>query len=168
MALFGRQRDISLFRKVNRELLGDIITQQCSVYKLKLEETRFNLYGEATGGKFYDGPNLFNVLIDRRNQEYPESELGVDFAWGVTFKFLRADLVDANIVMDVGDIILYQNGYYQVDEVISNQYFLGKNPDYPNEPNPLNPGLGEFGASLSVICQTHYEPADKFGITRER
>ena len=112
MALFGRQRDISLFKSVNRELLGDIITQQCAVYKLKLEETRFNLYGEATGGKFYDGPNLFNVLIDRRDQEYPESELGVDFAWGVTFKFLRADLVDANVVMDVGDIILYQNGYH--------------------------------------------------------
>ena len=66
------------------------------------------------------------------------------------------------------DIILYQNGYYQVDEVISNQYFMGKNPDYPNETNPLNPGLSQFGASLSVIVQTHYEPADKFGITRER
>ena len=168
MALFGGQRDISLFKSVNRELLGDVITQQCSVYKLRLEETRFNLYGEATEGKFYNGPILFNVLIERRDQEYPESELGVDFAWGVTFKFLRADLVDANVVMDVGDVILYQNGYYQVDEVISNQYFMGKNPDYPNSPNPLNPGLEQFGASLSVICQTHYEPADKFGITRER
>ena len=28
MALFGGARDISLFRKLNRELLGDIITQQ--------------------------------------------------------------------------------------------------------------------------------------------
>ena len=168
MALFGRQRDINLFNTVNRELLGDVITQQCSVYKLRLEETRFNLYGEATEGKFYDGPTLFNALIERRDQEYPESELGVDFSWGVTFKFLRDDLKIANVVMDVGDIILYQNGYYQVDEVISNQYIVGKNPDYPNNTNPLNPGLEQFGASFSVVCQTHYEPADKFGITRER
>ena len=56
MALFGRSRDINLFTTINRELLGDIITQQCSFYKIRLEETTFNLYGEAAGGKFYDGP----------------------------------------------------------------------------------------------------------------
>ena len=38
MALFGGERDISLFRHVNRELLGDIITQQCAVYKFKIED----------------------------------------------------------------------------------------------------------------------------------
>jgi hypothetical protein len=168
MALFGRTRDVNLINSINRELLGDVITQQCAVYKLRLEETRFNLYGEATGGKFYNGPTLFNVLVDRRDQEYPESELGVDFAWGVTFKFFREDLMDASLIMEVGDIILYQEGYYQVDTVIANQYFVGKNPEYTNSPNPLNPGLGQFGSSLSVICETHYEPADKFGITRER
>ena len=36
MALFGARRDVSLFRYVNRELLGDIITQQCAFYKYKL------------------------------------------------------------------------------------------------------------------------------------
>ena len=102
------------------------------------------------------------------HQEYPESELGVDFNWGITFKFFREDLMDKGVLMEVGDLILYQEGYYQVDTVISNQYFVGKNPEYPNSPNPLNPDLDKFGASLSVICETHYEPADKFGITRER
>jgi len=168
MALFGGTRDINLFKKVNRELLGDIITQQCSVYKLKLQETTFNLYGEAAGGKFYNGPTLFNVLIDRRDQEYPENDLGVDFNWGITFKFFREDLMEAGVLMEVGDIILYQEGYYQVDTVVANQYFMGKNPEFPNDVNPLNPGLDKFGASLSVICETHYEPADKFGITKER
>jgi len=168
MALFGGTRDVNLINKFNRELLGNIITQQCSVYKLRLQETTFNLYGEAAGGKFYDGPTIFNVLIDRRDQEYPESELGVDFNWGITFKFFREDLMDAGVLMEVGDIILYQEGYYQVDSVVSNQYFTGKNPEYPNSPNPLNPGLDKFGSSISVICETHYEPADKFGITLER
>ena len=39
MALFGGARDVSLIRKINRELMGDIITQQCSFYKYRLEET---------------------------------------------------------------------------------------------------------------------------------
>ena len=47
MALYGTQRDISLFRHLNRELMGDIITQQCAFYKFKIEETKVNLYGEA-------------------------------------------------------------------------------------------------------------------------
>jgi hypothetical protein len=45
---------------------------------------------------------------------------------------------------------------------------MGKDPDFPNEPNPLNPGLANFGSNISIICNTHYVPADKVGITRER
>jgi hypothetical protein len=39
----------------------------------------------------------------------------------------------ANLVPEVGDIIMYQEGYYEVDNVNANQYFMGKNPDYPNQ-----------------------------------
>jgi len=168
MALFGRQRDINLFKTINRELMGDVITQQCSIYKYKLEATKVNLYGEASEGRHFKGPYIFNALIARQDQEYPESDLGVDFKWGIEFRFLRADLVDANVVPEVGDVILYQEGYYEVNNINSNQYFLGKNPDYPNNTNPLNPGLEQFGASLSIICNTNYMPGDLLGITKER
>ena len=181
MALFGGARDISLFRHMNRELMGEIITQQCAFYKYKLEETKVNIYGEAAEEKYYMGPVLLNCLIERPDQDYPETDLGTDFSWGATFKFLRDDLLNkneefnidttiygANLVPEVGDIILYQEGYYEVDNTTSNQYFMGKNPDYPNDVNPLNPGLEDFGSSISIICQTHYVPADKVGITQER
>ena len=99
MALFGRQRDINLFTTINRELLGDVITQQCAFYKYVLEKTTINIYGEAADGAFYDGPVLFNALIERSDQEFPEGDLGVDFSWGITFKFLREDLKDAIIMV---------------------------------------------------------------------
>ena len=185
MALYGGQRDISLFRHLNRELMGNIITQQCAFYKYKVEETNVNIYGEAAEEKYYMGPVLLNCIIERRDQEYPETDLGTDFSFGATFKFLRDDLLSAsedfnknfdkgdhnygaNLVPEVGDIILYQEGYYEVDTVISNQYFTGKNPDYTNEPGNFNPELDKFGSSISIICQTHYVPADKVGISRER
>ena len=63
MALYGSSRDISLFRGLNRELIGNIITQQCIYYKFKLEETKVNMYGEAAGAKFYNDPVIFNALI---------------------------------------------------------------------------------------------------------
>ncbi len=168
MALFGRTRDINLFTTINRELMGNVITQQCSFYKYRLEQTTVNIYGEASKGRHFEGPIIFNALIARQDQEYPESDLGVDFKWGIEFRFLREDLIDANTVPEIGDIIMYNNGYYEVTSTNSNQYLLGKNPDYPNESNPLNPGLNQFGANFSIICNTIYVPGDLLGITKER
>ena len=185
MAMFTGQRDVSLVRKLNRELMGNIITQQCALYQFKLEETKVNIYGEAAEEKFYMGPVLLNCLIERSNEEFPETDLGTDFTWGATFKFLRDDLLGkmeefnldfaptnyqygADLVPEVGDIILYNEGYYEVDNVNANQYFMGKNPDYPNSPQLQNPGLENFGTSVSIIVETHYVPADKVGITQER
>jgi len=165
MAMFGSSRDVSLIRHLNRELLGNIITQQAAFYKYKLQETKVNLYGEAAGTKYYDGPFLFNCLITRVDPEYPITDLGVDFQQDITFAFFKDDLVDANVVPEVGDIILYEDSYYGVQTTISNQYFVGKNPDYPNNTNPLNPGLEEFGSNLSIICSTYYIPADKVAIS---
>ena len=59
--------------------MGNIITQQCSLYQFKLEETKVNLYGEADEEKFYDGPFIFNVLINRENEQYVDNVEGVQF-----------------------------------------------------------------------------------------
>ena len=84
MAIFGSARDISMFRKINRELLGEVITQQCAFYKYVLDKTKINMYGEASGGKFFDGPVLLNALItvgdntvDYANTDYYAYLLGV-------------------------------------------------------------------------------------------
>ena len=194
MALFGQARDISMFRFVNRELMGNIISQQAAFYKLRLNQTNFNMYGEAAEQKYYDGPILLYTLIDLPDQEFPTDDLGVSFSWKPTFKFLRDDLLDklkdynedtiygANLVPQVGDVILYETSYYEVINTNAAQYFVGKDPDYPNSPQPSNPpgatyplpsplwnpGLDEFGYNVSIICQTAYIPADKVGITFER
>jgi hypothetical protein len=168
MALFGTQRDVSLIRKVNRELMGNIITQQASFYVHRLEETKVNMYGEAADGYFFEGPYIFNCLIQRTAQVFQETDMILETQYEITFRFLRDDLVDANVVPKVGDYILYEDNYHIVNDLYSNQYFVGKNPDYPNEVNPLNPGLANYGNNLSTICITNIAPADRLGITRER
>jgi len=165
MAMFTTQRDMSLVRKLNRELMGNIITQQCSVYQFKLEETKVNLYGEADAEKYYDGPFIFNVLINRTNEQYVENIEGVQFNQPIEFYFFRDDLKDADILIRVGDIILYQESYYGVQSTVANQYWGGKNPAFPNDVNPLNPGLENYGNNLSVLVSTYYIPADKVAIS---
>ena len=56
MALFGGARDISLFRNINYELLGDIISQQIVYYKHNISKTKTNIYGETTGHRFFNEP----------------------------------------------------------------------------------------------------------------
>lgn len=168
MALFGTQRDISLFRHVARELMWDIITQQCAFYQLRADETKVNIYGESAGAKFYADPVLLNTLIERGDNLSPTDDFGVSYDRPISFKFLRDDLVDANVIPGVGDIFMWENSYWEVDNTNDNQLIVGKDPDYPNEPNPLNPGLSNFGSDWSIVCICHYVPADKVGITKER
>ena len=167
-ALFGTQRDVSLFRHLNRELLWDIITQQCVFYQLKTAETKVNIYGEAAGARYYEEPVLLNALIERGDNLSPTDDFGVNYDRPMTFKFFRDDLVDANLIPDVGDIIMWYEGYWEVENTNANQLFVGKDPAYPYDVNPLNPGLENFGTNLSIMCVCHYVPADKVGITKER
>lgn len=194
MALFGQSRDISMFRYVNRELMGNIISQQCAFFKLRLSQTNFNMYGEAAEEKYYDGPILLYSVIENPTEEWSTDDLGVNYNVKPVFRFLRDDLLDklkdfnedtiygANLVPQVGDIIFYQQSYFEVTATNANQFFVGKDPDYPNSPQPSNPagatyplpeplwnpGLQEFGWNQSIICNTTYVPADKVGITLER
>lgn len=186
MALFGQAVDISFFRHINRELMANIISQQCVYYKFDIGETKVNIYGEASTGKYYHPPILLNCLVQRETPQYPESDLGVNFTWNITFRFLRDDLLDrnkdfnedwqfantygANLVPEVGDIIMYNQGYYEVETTNASQYFVGKNPSYPytdsTGTNILNEtDLNEFGWNTSIICYTHYVPADKLALS---
>ena len=168
MALFGSSRDVSFIRKMNRELIGNIISQECAFYKYKLKDTITNIYGEASKGRIYNNPVLLNALITIGDNTSPTSDLGVNFDWPMSFAFLRDDLVDADVHPEVGDIILYQESYWEVDNAGSTQFFAGKDPNFPNSINPLNPGLDQFGYNVSIVCECHYVPSDKLNLIKSR
>ncbi len=168
MALYGRRKDINLFKGINRELLGNIINQQVAFYKVNLEKTTSNLYGEAVDKRFFSEPTLFNCLIERNDPNFEETDLGRDYNRTNTFHFLTDDLKDAGVYPELGDVIFYYGNYYEVEQSIDNQLFVGKDPNYNYASNPLNTGLEEFGWDVSISCTAHYVAADKLGLSRER
>lgn len=168
MALFGSSRDASFLRGMNREVMGNIISQECAFYKYKIAETKVNMYGESSTGRIFDGPIILNALITPSDNTSPTSDLGVDFDWPVNFAFLRDDLVDAGVHPEVGDVILYQESYWEVDNTNMIQYWAGKDPDYPYPGNPLNPNLQNWGYNVSITCECHYVPADRLNIIKTR
>ena len=172
MSLYGESRDISLLRHINRELMHDIISQQVIYYKYNLEENTVNIYGETTSGRIFQEPVILYTIIERNDNTAVLEDGLPTLNQKVVFKFLRDDLVDASVLVEEGDIVQWQNAYWEIDNVISNQYVVGKDPLYPNTDstgtNPLESGLENFGTSLSIICNAHYVPADRVGIDKQR
>ena len=158
MALFGRSRDINLFHTVNSELIKDIIQTEVAYYKFALEQTTINVYGEAPGKNYYE-PLKIACLVDLQDQTWSSDEFGSDINQLVTFKFLKNELKDINLVPQVGDIILYFNNFYEVDTRIENQYILGKDPDYS-----MATETKDHGDSFSVLISAHISRVEKLNL----
>ena len=162
MALFGSSRDVSTFKGIAKELLENVISQQVGYYKYMLNDTTVNVYGEGMN-RYYIGPILINCLIERGDFSTVTKEQVIDVARPATFRFLKDHLQDANVVPEIGDVIMYNELYYEVDNVNQNQLILGKDPNYA-----YSDGLNEFGSSFSIIVTTHYTSGDKLGINQQR
>ena len=161
MALFGGSRDISLFRHINKELINNIIQQSVGYYKIALDKTSSNLYGESLT-KTYNDPILVNCLIERNVQAWTESDLGVDVTREITVRFLRDILVDMQLVPEVGDVVLWQENYYEIASIVENQLFVGKDPSYAYDDTT------DFGSSISIIVNAQYIRPEKLGLKQER
>ena len=147
MPLFGGARDISLFRTMNRELINDIIQTEIGYHKFVLPDSNTNVYGESENKVYYE-PLLVPCLITKEDQVWNEKEFGPGLTQQMTFAFLKADMVEKDLVPEIGDIVLFNNDYFELNSLVENQFFVGKNPDYS-----MNGDTDEFGVSLSIICK---------------
>ena len=77
MPLFGGSRDISLFRTMNRELINDIIQTEIAYYKIILDQTVTNVYGESNK-KYYYEPLRLSCLIEKSEQDWSSDDFGPD------------------------------------------------------------------------------------------
>ncbi len=162
MALFGTNRDIGTFKGISRELLENVISQNCGYYKIRLQDTESNVYGEGQN-KYFVGPVLINCLIERGDYAFKKENFGVDVDRPVTFRFMKYHLQQANVVPEVGDAIMYNESFYHVDGINENQLIVGKDNDYAYEQ-----GLENFGNSYSILVFTHLTSPDILGIKQNR
>lgn len=162
MALFGSTKDALMQVGVASEFVSNVATQQVGYYQIVLQDTPPNVYGEALV-KSYIGPVLLDCLIVRGDFTTISDNFGPDTRRDTEFRFLRDDLTTANVVPEVGDIIMYNELYYEVDNVNENQFFLGKDNSYA-----YSNGLQNFGQSFSIICFTHLTSPERLGIAKER
>ena len=156
--IFGSNRDFNLLVGLQRELLHDIVEQEILYYKIDLQDTEANLYGEATDKTYWE-PVKLNCLVTRGEQTTSSDEMLTDRSRDASFAFIRKDLVDVTVVPEVGDIILWQEDYFEIDNVVENQLFVGRDNSY----NLTDYGK-QHGSSNSIICQGHLTRKEGTGI----
>jgi len=160
MSLYGGIRARSFFRHHSRQLVNRIIAEEVLYYKLSLSETRYNMYGESKN-KMYNQPILIACLHTLTGQEPAADTYGTSISQDTEFRFLRDDLVDLNLVTEIGDIICWQESYYEVTLVVETQFIMGKVPEFS-----LESDLQKYGESWSMVCRTHLTAGNKLNITK--
>jgi hypothetical protein len=167
MALFGSSRDISFLRKVNDELLNNIIQQEIDYYEHHLPETKAkdtaNLYGEASAQKTYYSPVRLACLLERGDQAYvQDDQFGIDVTQPMTIRLLKPKLKEIGLVPNAGDIFEVRGTYYEIDQINENQFIVGRDGDYGKSVG------SEFGESWSIVCVAHYTRVTRLQIEKGR
>ena len=165
MALFGSARDASLIRSINRELINNIIDVAVAFYKLSLEDTKANMY-DGSDKKIYYQPMRLNCLALKEEKTYTGDDGGYDSSRTGEFNFLRDDLKDKNVIIEEGDVLEWDNEFYEIDGVGASQYWAGRNP--LTDIGIIEGDISEHGYSVAVKVTAHVTRRNRLNIQEVR
>ena len=136
MARFNLDRDVRFFRDISRELVDSVIRTTVVLYKLIIDESGTNLYGESLRKTYYQGVET-TALIEREDTTVTYEGFGSDQGQNVEFRFNRFTLEDNGFYPEIGDIIYHNDAYFEIDNVREDQLIGGQVDD-----------------KFSIICST--------------
>jgi hypothetical protein len=138
MARFALGRDIRFFEGISRELVDAVVTTGVILYKLIIEDSKTNLYGESLSKTYYQGVNC-NAIIERGETQVGYEGFGADTSQTTQFRFNRFTLEDKGFYPEIGDLIFHNEAYFEVDNVNEDQLIGGRTDD---------------AEKFSIVCST--------------
>ena len=102
-----------------------------------------------------------NCLVLKEEKAYTSDD-NYDSTRLGEFAFLRDDLKDKNIVVEEGDVLEWDNEFYEIDGVGSSQYWTGRNP--ATDIGHTNGDRGEFGLSIAIKVTAHVTRRNRLNI----
>ena len=138
MPKFVSSKDFEFFQHINRELSAEIVDTLVVLYKLNLDYINSNIYGESTEKISYTGVEIPAFIDYSPNEAINEADFGIDQTQQAEFRFVRRILQERHSYPEIGDIIGYNDAFYEIDNIQEVQLIAGR------------PGYNE-----SIICQPH-------------
>lgn len=151
MPLYNSKRDAGFLLGVNKEIMHRISSVEVAIYKLNLEITKTNIY-EETENRTYLPPIRIHSQVQIDSTSVDSQEI-VDREKTALFGFLEHDLINADVILREGDIIYYDNIYYEVDRVSGDNYWSGRNPNSSIAVKEDNQRI--HGYRVSIIAECH-------------
>ena len=136
MPKFLQARDIDLFKSIARELVDDVIQNTIVLFKVNMNETKVNIYGESLNKTWYPGVELY-ALYAKNPEDVVYEGFGPEMQQNITFKLDRMMCEEKNVYPEVGDVIFFDTSYYEIDNTNEIQ-FIGGSPDN----------------NFSIVCET--------------
>ena len=125
-------RDTNLAKRFNDELVGNlkdgkdgIIGQDVILYRVSVYDTKTNMYGEAGEGKTYAAGVKLSCIIEAEDFDWETNEFGPDARQNITIHFQRDMLIDVDFRPDIGDIVSWNLGYFEINGTNENQLVAG-------------------------------------------
>lgn len=128
MARFNLDRDIRFFRDISRELVDSVVSTTVVLYKLIIDESGTNLYGESLRKTYYQGVET-TAMIEREDTSVTYEGFGSDQGQNVEFRFNRFTLEDKGFYPEIGDIVYHNDAYFEIDNVREDQLIGGQTDD---------------------------------------
>lgn len=166
MSLFGSSRDALLIKHISKEVISDIISVEIAFFKLSLIDSNVTIYQESTSKKYFDPVRLF-CLVLKEDISMDDQDTGMQVNQLVTFNFLRDDLKDIDLVIETGDVIKFNEKYFEIDNTVENQYWFGRNPDTLPITTEGRSNYG-FGYNVAVKCSTHQTRISQLNLVNVR
>ena len=137
MPRFITSRDFEFIQHINREAVSDLIDTLVVVYKVIPGETKTNVYGESMEKVRYVGVSI-PCFIKYDKPTVVSDQFPMDTNQVVEFRFVRRILEEAQFFPEKGDIVGYNDLFYEIDNTIDTQ-LLGGRPEF----------------STSILCIAH-------------
>ena len=121
---FIPQKEVDLIDVLNEELIDDILGQYVDIYKVSVDDTEDNIYGESSTKYFEQGFRV-NCLISFEEPTIEQNDFGPDLNANLEMYFHRTTLKEANFYPEIGDIVDWNDIYWEMNTVTEPQLIGG-------------------------------------------
>ena len=123
---FLPRKEVNLFDHLNQELIDDIIGQTVDIYKVKIDDTTSNIYGESDDGiKYFEKGFRVNCLIQFNEPEVEYEDFGADLNSSIEMFFHKTSLSGSDFYPEIGDVVDWNDFYWEIDGTSEPQLLQG-------------------------------------------
>ena len=136
---FISDQDFEMFQQFNEEFVEEVVEVVVRFYKMDVDRTQSTFRGETSpAGKEYSRVVEMNTLVVPEDQQTDDSEYTYDVDRSAEFGFQRERLKDKNLYPQRGDLIEWDEEFFEIENVVDNE-LLGTKYFYRH----------------SIVCDTH-------------